>query len=217
MNGYNCPSCKRDWPENYCPECARTIEPDQRQQQPIRADTSKLEPTESDPEAGDVKPGDAGIGSQPIKLKQRIITGLAVAFVGVATFIIIAVAMLVFGATRKGADGFAMLANGPQNAAPGASDRAFFMATWGCVGGFFAGFLIGFPQKKERLWTGPFAPVALAGFACSTALAGANLALLVFSGHQNGGTFGVACFCAAMGFVFGAMGWFWLLGKMGRI
>jgi len=176
MNGYSCPSCKRDWPENYCPECARTIEPDQRQQQPIRADTSKLEPTESDPEAGDVKPGDPGIGSQPIKLKQRIITGLAVAFVGVATFIIIAVAMLVFGATRKGADGFAMLANGPQNA-----------------------------------------PVALAGFACSTALAGANLALLVFSGHQNGGTFGVACFCAAMGFVFGAMGWFWRLGKMGRI
>ncbi len=28
MKIFNCPTCQKDWPENYCPECSRTIERD---------------------------------------------------------------------------------------------------------------------------------------------------------------------------------------------
>jgi hypothetical protein len=40
MKSYNCPSCKKDWPENYCPECARSIEPEQRHSTSAQADST---------------------------------------------------------------------------------------------------------------------------------------------------------------------------------
>ena len=37
MQRYKCPDCGREWPDNYCPECARTIDRTLLPHSPIRA------------------------------------------------------------------------------------------------------------------------------------------------------------------------------------
>jgi hypothetical protein len=163
----------------------------------------------------EVSPDGRSRGHVVVHLLGRVLAGLVIAVVGVVTIVVIVFGLLALGFLTH-----------PETASltphwkPGVEERTVVMGSWFLVGGFLAGFVVGFgPGKRPDKPVVGCVPLLAAGLACTT-LIGVVLHLALDSrgyyGQFVSDKWGMIALCVGMGAVFGGMGWFWLMDKLGR-
>jgi hypothetical protein len=169
----------------------------------------------------EVKVAKIGVPSQSVTISfgLRLATGAIVGFVCIITVLVIIIGSLLLGVSGRGAAGLSDLIGDLANPSLASTKRFIFMASWGFVGGYFSGFLIGLPQKKhgpiQTSSKGSGKWVLILGLACCIVLAAA-ISQITDPRVYSDSRYSTAIGCILGGIFFGAVGWFWFLDRIGR-